>query len=115
MMGLDGGLGAYAFVEDRKARQGQADRHDETRSLEILLRMVYWMTPPSMRSIADHAQGGRFAQAAWISIVDLPAWLINSLPSSGISQQALGWKGILGTGIWTIGFALEAVADTREC
>lgn len=51
---------------------------------------------------------GRFGQAVWITIVALPAILINASPAS---QAALGLKDFIGLGIWAAGFGFEVIAD----
>ena len=53
----------------------------------------------------------RFGQALWVTIVAMPAILVNILPAS---QAALGIKDLIGLGIWAAGFGLEITADRRE-
>lgn len=53
----------------------------------------------------------RFGQALWVTVVAMPAILINILPAN---QAALGIKDFIGLGIWAAGFGLEITADKRE-
>jgi len=51
-------------------------------------------------------------QATWITLVSLPAVLINILPRS--SLPPLGLSAFAGIGIWAAGFGLEIVADQEK-
>lgn len=53
----------------------------------------------------------RFGQALWVTLVAMPAILVNIAPAS---QAALGLKDLIGVGIWAAGFGLEIVADRGE-
>jgi len=53
----------------------------------------------------------RIGQAVWVTLVAMPAILVNIAPAS---QAALGVKDLIGVGIWAAGFGLEIVADRRE-
>ena len=53
----------------------------------------------------------RFGQAVWVTLVAMPAILINIAPTS---QAALGVKDLIGVGVWAAGFGLEIIADRRK-
>ncbi|KAK1920891.1 hypothetical protein DB88DRAFT_513628 [Papiliotrema laurentii] len=53
-----------------------------------------------------------FGQALWITLVSLPAVLINVLPPA--AQPALGLKDLIGVGIWAAGFGFEIIADREK-
>ena len=54
----------------------------------------------------------RLGQATWITLVSLPAILVNSIPRA--AQPVLGLKDLIGLGIWAGGLGLEILADNGE-
>ena len=55
---------------------------------------------------------GRLGQATWITLVSLPAVLVNTIPRA--AHPALGIRDLLGVGLWAGGLGLEILADSRE-
>jgi len=53
----------------------------------------------------------RLGQATWITLVSLPAILVNTVPRA--AHPALGIRDLVGVGIWAGGLGLEILADSR--
>lgn len=53
----------------------------------------------------------RLGQATWITLVSLPAILVNTIPRA--AHPALGIRDLIGVGIWAGGLGLEILADSR--
>jgi steroid 5-alpha reductase family enzyme len=53
----------------------------------------------------------RLGQATWITLVSLPAILVNTIPRA--AHPALGLRDLIGVGIWAGGLGLEILADSR--
>jgi len=53
----------------------------------------------------------RLGQATWITLVSLPAILVNTIPRA--AHPALGIRDLVGVGIWAGGLGLEILADSR--
>jgi len=56
--------------------------------------------------------GAWLGQATWITLVSLPAILVNSIPRG--AHPALGLKDLIGLGIWAGGLGLEILADNEK-
>ena len=50
-------------------------------------------------------------QATWVTLIGLPVYAINVIPSAMV--PALGFTDALGLGVWLAGFLLEVVADRQ--
>ncbi|OCF58175.1 hypothetical protein L486_04205 [Kwoniella mangroviensis CBS 10435] len=53
-----------------------------------------------------------FGQALWITLVGLPAFIVNSVPAS--AHPALALKDFVGLGIWIAGLGFEVIADQQK-
>lgn len=53
-----------------------------------------------------------FGQATWITLVSLPAILVNTIPRA--AHPALGIRDLIGVGIWAGGLGLEILADSQK-
>ncbi|WWC68877.1 uncharacterized protein I206_102813 [Kwoniella pini CBS 10737] len=87
-----GRLGYYLF--GRIAKHGSDSRFDDLK------------TKPAIFS------GMWFGQALWITLVGLPAYLVNSVPAA--AHPALGIKDFIGLGIWLAGLGFEVLADSEK-
>lgn len=63
-------------------------------------------------SISNGLLTYRLGQATWITLVSLPAILVNTIPRA--AHPALGLRDLIGVGIWAGGLGLEILADSRE-
>ncbi|WWC87619.1 uncharacterized protein L201_002509 [Kwoniella dendrophila CBS 6074] len=87
-----GRLGYY--LVGRIAKHGSDSRFDDLK------------TKPAIFS------GMWFGQALWVTLVGLPAFLINSVPVA--AQPALGIKDFIGLGLWLAGLGFEVLADQEK-
>ena len=67
---------------------------------------------PAFRGAAQGLTGYRLGQATWITLVSLPAILVNTIPRA--AHPALGLRDLIGVGIWAGGLGLEILADSRS-
>ena len=70
------------------------------------IALLYQMGFTSEESLTS-----RFGQATWITLVSLPAILVNTIPRA--AHPALGLRDLIGVGIWAGGLGLEILADSR--
>ncbi|ORY27628.1 hypothetical protein BCR39DRAFT_537492 [Naematelia encephala] len=102
-----GRLGTFLIQRIRK--HGKDSRFDEIKQNPLIF------------------SGAWLGQATWITLVSLPAVLVNTLPRSALPpirlnnildpsviKSSLGWRGILGLTLWTAGLGIETLADREK-
>ncbi|KAK8861235.1 hypothetical protein IAR55_002054 [Kwoniella newhampshirensis] len=87
-----GRLGTYLVMRIRK--HGSDSRFDDLKTKPAIFTFMW------------------FGQALWVTMVGLPAYLVNSIPAA--AHPALGWKDFVGLGIWAAGLTLESIADREK-
>ncbi|WWD16864.1 hypothetical protein CI109_101296 [Kwoniella shandongensis] len=87
-----GRLGTYLF--QRIMRDGSDSRFDDLKTRPLIFTGMW------------------FGQALWVTLVGLPAYLVNSVPAA--AHPALGLKDLIGVSIWAAGLGLEIIADREK-
>ncbi len=91
-------------------KHGSDSRFDEIKKKPLVFSFA-WCVPHVLASDYTY-HSHRMAQATWISIVALPAILINSIPKG--AHPALGVRDLIAVGIWAGGLGFEIIADRQK-
>ncbi|EIW66172.1 hypothetical protein TREMEDRAFT_45849 [Tremella mesenterica DSM 1558] len=83
-----------SFLALRIAKQGSDSRFDEIKKQPLVFT------------------GAWLGQATWITVVTLPAVMLNIMPRS--AHPGLGIRDLIGVGIWASGIGLEIIADREK-